>query len=168
MHSIKLERVAFAYSDAVPLLADIDVHLRRGATGVVGENGAGKSTLVRLIAGELRPTAGRIVVEPRGAIIAVCAQGVAALDDDVRALAGADDAEAGRWRSVLELVPDQLARWDTLSPGERRRWQLGAAVARAPDVLILDEPTNHIDGVARELALAALRRFRGIALVISH
>jgi ATPase subunit of ABC transporter with duplicated ATPase domains len=168
MHSIKLERVAFAYSDAVPLLADVDVHLRRGATGIVGENGAGKSTLVRLIAGELRPTAGRIVIEPRGAIIATCAQGVAALDDDVRALAAADDVDAGRWRSVLELVPDELERWDTLSPGERRRWQLGAAIARAPDVVILDEPTNHIDGVARELALAALRRFRGIALVISH
>src|SRR5262249_11228002 len=147
MHSIKLERLAFGYSDAVPLLADVDVHLQRGFTGVVGENGAGKSTLVRLIAGELTPSGGRILVEPRDAVTAVCPQGVAALDDDVRALAGAGDAEARRWRSVLGLVPDELARWNTLSPGERRRWQLGSSLVRAPDVLLLDEPTNHVDGL---------------------
>jgi ATPase subunit of ABC transporter with duplicated ATPase domains len=166
--SIQLERVAFAYSDAIPLLADIDIHIHRGFTGIVGENGAGKSTLLRLVAGELSPTAGRIIVEPRDATIAFCAQGVSALGDDVRALAEADDAGTGRWRGLLDLSPEELARWDTLSPGERRRWQLGAALARDPDVLLLDEPTNHVDGVARELAIAALQRFRGVALVISH
>jgi ATPase subunit of ABC transporter with duplicated ATPase domains len=168
MTSIQLERVAFAYSDAVPLLADIDVHLHRGFTGIVGENGAGKTTLARLIAGELAPSAGRVTIEPRDAVIAICAQGVGTLGDDVRALAEADDASAGRWRGLLALVPEELARWDTLSAGERRRWQLGAALARDPDLLLLDEPTNHIDGVAREVAVAALRRFRGIGLVISH
>jgi ATPase subunit of ABC transporter with duplicated ATPase domains len=168
MHSIQLERVAFAYSDAIPLLADIALHLHRGFTGIVGENGAGKSTLLRLVAGELAPTAGRVIVEPRDAIIAVCAQGVSTLADDVRALADADDAVAGRWRGLLDLSPWELERWDTLSPGERRRWQLGAALARDPDILLLDEPTNHVDGITRELAVAALKRFRGIALVISH
>ncbi len=168
MHSIQLERVAFAFSDAVPLLADVDLHLHRGFTGIVGENGAGKTTLVRLIAGELAPRAGRITIEPRDAVVAICAQGVSALASDVRALADADDAIAGRWRGLLDLAPEELARWDTLSAGERRRWQLGAALARDPDVLILDEPTNHIDGVARDLAIAALRRFRGIGIVISH
>ena len=168
MHSIQLERVAFAYSDAVPLLADVDVHVHRGFTGIVGENGAGKTTLVRLIAGELEPTAGRVLVEPRGARVAVCAQGVTALADDVRTLADAEDAAAGRWRGLLDLAPAEIARWETLSAGERRRWQPGAALASEPDVLLLDEPTNHIDGIARMLALAALRRFRGTALVISH
>ncbi|NVB79814.1 MAG: ATP-binding cassette domain-containing protein, partial [Kofleriaceae bacterium] len=132
MLSIQLERVAFAYSDAIPLLADIDIHIHRGFTGIVGENGAGKSTLLRLVAGELSPTAGRIIVEPRDAVVAFCAQGVSALGDDVRALADADDAGAGRWRGLLDLGPHELARWDTLSPGERRRWQLGAALARDP------------------------------------
>jgi ATPase subunit of ABC transporter with duplicated ATPase domains len=168
MLSIQLERAAFAYSDAVPLLADVDVHLTRGFTGIVGENGAGKSTLLRLIGGELAPTSGRVILEPRDAAIACSAQGVDELAADVRVLAERDDASAGRWRGVLALEPGELSRWPTLSPGERRRWQLGAALAREPDVLLLDEPTNHVDGIARDLAIAALRRFRGIAIVISH
>ncbi|HEU4615058.1 MAG TPA: ATP-binding cassette domain-containing protein, partial [Kofleriaceae bacterium] len=62
----------------------------------------------------------------------------------------------------------QLARWDTLSPGERRRWQIGAALSAEPDVLLLDEPTNHVDASCRALLVSALRRFDGVGLVISH
>ncbi|MCA9518700.1 MAG: ATP-binding cassette domain-containing protein, partial [Myxococcales bacterium] len=41
------------------------------------------------------------------------------------------------------LDPDDVPRWPTLSPGERKRWQIAAALAARPDVLLLDEPTNH-------------------------
>jgi ATPase subunit of ABC transporter with duplicated ATPase domains len=132
MASIRLEGVAFAYSDAVDVLDDVSVHLTAGITGIVGGNGAGKSTLVRLIAGELAPVRGRIDV--RGEVV-VCPQ---ELGDEPR------------------------------SPGERRRAQIGAALARRAEVLVLDEPTNHIDAEARAQLVRALRRFTGIALVISH
>ncbi len=55
-----------------------------------------------------------------------------------------------------------------LSPGERKRAQLDAALATRPDVLLLDEPTNHLDGAARSKLIAALRRFRGICVIVSH
>ena len=57
---------------------------------------------------------------------------------------------------------------DVLSPGERKRWQIGGALAREPDVLFLDEPTNHLDASARELLLDALRRYRGVGVVVAH
>ncbi|HEX3766053.1 MAG TPA: ATP-binding cassette domain-containing protein, partial [Kofleriaceae bacterium] len=168
MSSIRIERLAFAYSDLVPLLSDVDLHLTRGFTGVVGENGSGKSTLLGLIAGALAPTAGRIQLEPRDALVAVCPQGVDRVPADAVELAERGDADAGRWRAVLALDPDELARWPTLSPGERRRWQLGGALARGPDILLLDEPTNHVDPSCRARIVGALRRFDGLAIVISH
>ena len=135
MHSIRLERLAFAYSDRVPLLADVDLHLTRGFTGIVGENGAGKSTLLALVEGTLAPTRGRVIVQPRAAVVAHCPQ---------------------------ELPPDGT------SPGERRRRQIGEALARDPDILLLDEPTNHLDAAGRGQLVRLLRRFTGAALVISH
>jgi ATPase subunit of ABC transporter with duplicated ATPase domains len=168
MSSIRIERLAFAYSDLVPLLSDVELHLTRGFTGVVGSNGSGKSTLLGLIAGALAPTAGRVHLEPRDALIARCPQDVDRMPPDAGELAERGDADAGRWRAVLALDPDQLARWPTLSPGERRRWQLGGALARGPDILLLDEPTNHVDPSCRALLLGALHRFDGLAIVISH
>ena len=82
MSSIRIERLAFAYSDLVPLLSNVDLHLTRGFTGVVGENGSGKSTLLGLIAGALAPAAGRIHVEPRDALIALCPQDVERVPPD--------------------------------------------------------------------------------------
>ncbi len=87
---------------------------------------------------------------------------------DIETLATRDDADAYRMRALLRLDSDALARWGTLSPGERKRWQIGGALAREPDVLLLDEPTNHLDAVARDWLITALRRFRGVGVVVSH
>jgi ATPase subunit of ABC transporter with duplicated ATPase domains len=168
MLSIRIERLAFAYSDLVPLLSDVELHLTRGFTGLVGENGAGKSTLLGLVEGRLVPAAGHVHVEPRDAVVASCPQDIERLPAEASELAERTDRDAGRWRALLALNAGALARWATLSPGERRRWQLGGVLARDPDVLLLDEPTNHVDGACRALLLGALRRFAGLALVISH
>src|SRR5262249_49413130 len=58
--------------------------------------------------------------------------------------------------------------WPSLSPGERRRWQIAAALAREPRVLLLDEPTNHLDAEGRDHVIAALERFRGTGILVSH
>lgn len=133
MSSIRVERVAFAFSDLVPLLADVSLHIGSGFTGVVGANGGGKTTLLRLITGELEPTAGKIHV---AGLVAMCPQ---------------------------EIDP-ALA----MSPGEARRHQLEVVLRDNPDVLILDEPTNHVDATYRNHLIGTLRRFRGIGLVVSH
>jgi ATPase subunit of ABC transporter with duplicated ATPase domains len=166
--SIRFERVAFAHADAAPILASADLRFDDGFTAVVGENGAGKTTLLRLVAGALAPDAGRVRVDPPGARVALCPQEVAVLGPDVEALAVREDGEARRLRGALALDPAALAWWHALSPGERRRWQVGAALAAEPEVLLLDEPTNHVDAEARELLADALGRFRGPALLVSH
>src|SRR5262245_28217253 len=165
MHRVVLRSVSFSHRSAASLLEAVDLSLERGWTALVGANGSGKTTLLRLIAGALSPAAGSIE-RPAGARVVVCDQSV---DEPVdRELAERDDGGAHRLRAALELDPRDLERWATLSPGERRRWQIGAALAREPDVLLLDEPTNHLDAGGRALLIEALRAFRGIGVLVSH
>ncbi|TNF22964.1 MAG: ABC-F family ATP-binding cassette domain-containing protein, partial [Deltaproteobacteria bacterium] len=165
--SVVLRDVTFAYDDHV-VFSSLSLHLTPGWHGLVGPNGAGKSTLLRLLTGALTPSAGEVRASPDAATIVHGAQGIDALDDDVRALAGRDDGDAYRIRGELGLDVDALSRWPTLSPGERRRWQIGAALAREPDVLLLDEPEGHLDATGRQLLVAALARFRGVGVIVAH
>lgn len=168
MAAVVFRGASFAYGDGVPMISDVTFRLPPGVYGVVGENGAGKTTLLRLVAGALSPDRGAVTVEPRGALVALCPQTADTLDADVTDLAAATSGEALATRDLLALDPAGVERWSTLSFGERRRWQLAAALHRDPDVLLADEPTNHLDAAARDLVAAALSRFRGVALVVSH
>jgi ATPase subunit of ABC transporter with duplicated ATPase domains len=168
MEALLARGVAFAHGDAAPLFDHVDLHLSSGWYGLVGANGSGKSTLLRLLSGELRPDAGHVRLEPTDAAVVMCAQDVHLPGEDIGALAERDDADAYRLRATLALDPGVLARWPNLSPGERKRWQVGGALAREPDLLLLDEPTNHLDAEARDWLLSALQRFRGIGVVVSH
>ncbi len=166
MPVISAADLEFAWPGGAGLSIDA-LSLIRGWTAVVGPNGAGKTTLLRLLAGELTPHAGT-VRRPPGLRVAVCPQRVDALDGAIEAFAWAWDPPARRWRSQLALEVDDVARWAQLSPGERKRWQLGAALAAEPGLLLLDEPTNHLDADGRALLRAALARFEGVGLVVTH
>ena len=168
MTAIHLDHLSFRYSTASDVLTDFTAHLGPGWTGVVGGNGSGKTTLLRLIAGDLAATDGRLVLDPSDAVVATCAQEVEALEEDIRRFAESWDAPDAALRGQLGLDPAQIERWDTLSPGERKRWQVGTALATTPDVLLLDEPTNHLDADGRSWLLDVLQRFHGPGLVVSH
>ncbi|MDP8958628.1 MAG: ATP-binding cassette domain-containing protein [Actinomycetota bacterium] len=167
MPSVHFQSVSFAYTSAVEVLSDVDLHLGPGWVGMVGPNGAGKSTLLRLIAGQLPPTEGQVMVDALVPPV-LCPQRVENLEPAIEGFAQTWDPEDVRLRGRLALDPEQLSRWESLSHGERKRWQVGAALAARPDVLLLDEPTNHLDAHARGLLVAALERFRGVGLVVSH
>lgn len=162
---LTMQSVSFSYSSARPVLVDVDLDLGRGWHGLVGANGSGKSTLLALLAGRLQPDAGRVVV-PRPVVW--CEQVVDIPSTEVRAFAASADAAAYVMRGRLGLEPDMLDRWPTLSPGERRRWQVAAALDGDPAVLLVDEPTNHLDRESRELLVAALARYGGIGVIVSH
>ncbi len=168
MSTVTLSSVSFAYSDSVALISGASVQLGAGWTGVVGANGAGKTTLRRLIAGELAPEQGAVALHPAGLVARLCPQRVAERSADIDRFAVDDGALSSRVRGQLELRAPELERWGSLSPGERKRWQIGAVLAAEPGLLLLDEPTNHLDVVARGLLLEALRRFQGIGVVVSH
>jgi ATPase subunit of ABC transporter with duplicated ATPase domains len=165
--SLRAQRVCFSFSDR-PLLDDVSFHLAPGWTGLVGANGCGKSTLLELLSGARRPSSGQVRVEPAHARVALCPQRVDEPDASVHAFAEAVDGDARRLAGLLALDRAPLDRWPTLSPGERKRWQVGAALWQAPTVLLLDEPTNHLDAAATALLVRALERFDGIGVLVSH
>src|SRR5690606_17494200 len=140
-----------------------------GWHALIGDNGAGKSTLLELIRGALTPDEGQVrrragVGAPR--IVSVPQE--ASLDHaEVSALATARDGEANRLRAALRLDPAALAR-ASLSPGERRRWLIGAALFARPEVLLLDEPESHLDLAGRRWLVEALMRFGGIGVMVAH
>jgi len=168
MPAIHLRNTSFAYSSAVHVVADASCSLGPGWTGVVGANGAGKTTVLRLIDGTLTPTSGAVDIDPGNGLVVRCPQTADEIDGNIRTLAAAWDGEAHTLLGRLHLDREDLARWPTLSPGERKRWQVGGALYQQPDVLLLDEPTNHLDAEARELLVSALAHFCGVGLVISH
>lgn len=139
-----------------------------GWTGVVGANGAGKSTLLAGLAGEPVVRAGQVAQAPADLAVAAPPQRVEDATDAVLDFAWDFGSEALRWKSRLALGDDDVARWSTLSPGERRRWQLATTLAQRPHVLLLDEPTNHLDARTRDVIVDALLSFDGIGIVVSH
>ena len=126
--NLRAQRLSFSYAER-PLLDDVSFHLTRGWTGLVGANGSGKTTLLRLILGELAPTSGQLKLEPEGARVRCCAQRVEEKDSEVDGFAWAGDRLGRQLHGRLRLRPEMLERWPTLSPGERKRWQLGARSA---------------------------------------
>lgn len=168
MPSLRFCAAELSFDALPPVLSELELHFAPGWTGIVGDNGAGKTTLLRLALGLAQPTRGRIVRDPDDGLAILCPQEAIALEAPIRLLAERGDREARRWCGRLRCEPEQLDRWDTLSLGERKRWQLAAALAADPDVLALDEPTNHLDREGRRELAAALRAFRGIGLLVSH
>ena len=153
---------------------------------IVGPNGAGKSTLLRVLAGLLRPRAGAVALDgldlrsiSRSALarrIAVVPQlfdtlfpftvrevvalgRTARLGSFGRASAG-DVAAVDRAIADLELESLATRRIDRLSGGERQRAALAMALAQESDVLLLDEPTVHLDPAHQ---IATLDRIGGLA-----
>src|SRR5512133_3129810 len=149
MASVLLDKISFVYDSAQePLFEGVSLELGAGWTGVVGPNGSGKTTLLRIIAGELSSTAGQVRL-PGDAVY--CPQRTDSPSEGLGDLLEDYEGEAAALRARLGVQDDWLARWKTLSHGERKRAQLAVALWGRPGVLLIDEPTNHIDREARAL-----------------
>ena len=170
---------------AVTILDDISLVFSAGApTILIGPNGSGKTTLLRVAMGLLAPTRGRILWGGREAAPpsrrAIVFQRPAMLRrstaGNVRyALAAAGMSRAQRSERIAELLTlvglENLGRRPAhrLSGGEQQRLAVARALARAPDILFLDEPTASLDPAATKAIEDILRAVaaRGVKVVMS-
>ncbi|MFI9586280.1 ABC-F family ATP-binding cassette domain-containing protein [Streptomyces sp. NPDC052236] len=142
---------------------------------LVGRNGAGKTTLLRTISGELEPVAGEAVAEVPFRFLP---QRLDVLDDELTVVENvarfAPDVTNNRIRARLARFLFRGARADqragTLSGGERFRATLAALLLAepAPQLLMLDEPTNNLDMASVRRLTAALESYEGALIVASH
>jgi len=166
MSQLQFVSVDFTYPNlAEPLISNLSFVAPVGWTGVVGPNGVGKTTVLSLATGILQADSGSIVGP--GSFVR-CAQRTDEAPADLSDLLSYPDASAGRLASLLGLNGDWPYRWDSLSHGERKRAQIATALWKSPEMLVIDEPTNHVDRQARLQLAAALETYGGIGLIVSH
>ena len=194
---ISAEEVFFSFPGSPLVLNGVTARIpRAGLVGILGPNGSGKTTLLRVLAGLLRPSSGRVVLDgvdmhaiPRAAAarrIAVVPQEThLAFEYTVLEMAtmgryphlgafeveGPDDLEIARGALRATGTEHLAARpFNTLSGGERQRVVIAGALAQKPDILLLDEPTASLD-LAYQLEIRSilqrLNREQRLTIVVS-
>lgn len=172
---LSLDRVSIAFNGR-PLFGEVSLTLTHGQRiALTGPNGTGKTTLLRIIAGELAPTAGQVRLGA-GVRPGYAAQEQEVLDPDqspyetIRAVVeNTSQAEVRRFLHHFLFSGDKVfKKIGSLSFGERTRLMLALLVAQGCNFLLLDEPVNHLDIPSRERFEQALSQFPGTVLAVVH
>ena len=176
--AVALEGVHMAYGDLV-VYENLDLTVERGEqTVLVGPNGSGKSTLIKILAGVIEPKRGGRVLghnakigyfsqhrsqslEPENTV----------LDEVMRSAGGSEIREEGA-RGILGTFlfkkDDIFKKTKVLSGGEKSRLNLVKFLVDPPNLLLMDEPTTHLDMHAVESLILALQNYAGTLVFISH
>jgi ATPase subunit of ABC transporter with duplicated ATPase domains len=178
-NAVTVEKLTFTYPGATEKVLDnVSFNVEAGERiAVIGPNGVGKTTLMRCLAGELRPDAGRIVwvenaqpgympqdpqaeFEDKIDLFSWMSQYTGKADDDqiVRATLG----------RLLFSGDETKKSVKVLSGGEKGRMIYGKLILTKPNVLVMDEPTNHMDMETIESLQIGLEHFAGTLLFVSH
>lgn len=179
--AFRLDDCSFRYSPDSPNVFD-KANVSAGADArvvVVGANGAGKSTMVKLLLDELQPTGGFVFRDRRLHVQYFAQHHVDALDGDLhlsamqclaRRFPGERDRDYHSALTRFALAFDKHAQpMTTLSGGEKTRVALALMMSfGGANFLIFDEVSSHMDTESVEALGAALRRFQGGVLLVSH
>ena len=185
--TVELEHICMSYQDKV-LIQDFSyIFLKNDRIGFVGPNGSGKTTLMKIIAGRIEPVSGR-GIHGQTVKIGYYSQeienspqsGIAYMNPKSRVIDYIrDTAEYVKTRdgqiSASQMLEkflftgeDQYGLIEKLSGGEKRRLNLLRVLMEAPNVLILDEPTNDLDITTLTILEDYLDNFEGIVIIVSH
>lgn len=162
---------------ASPLLSNLSYAINEGdKIGLIGVNGTGKSTLLRITAGIEDADSGKIILTG-GVRIGYLPQ-APAYDPEKTVLEQAvsyltrQTAQEGEYKCKSMLnqlgITDFEKKMSTLSGGERKRVAMAGIFTNECDILILDEPTNHIDSDTVEWLENYLKKFRGAIFMVTH
>ena len=181
--AVEIENLCFAYPDSEPLFKNLSLNINGGEKiAIIGENGVGKTTLLKLLQGELTPTAGTIKWTEK-AKIGYFAQDHAAdfasdqnLTDWISGYVRAGGYEGS---DVETLIRGTLGRLlfsgddvkkpvNVISGGEQGRMMFGRMMLLHSNVMLMDEPSNHLDMESIESLNTALDLFKGTLIFISH
>ena len=175
---VRLEHLDFAYEEGKTILRGVDLRIERGEkVGIIGYNGAGKTTLLKLIAGRLNPTGGsrtlghKVIVGYQAQEFAELLPAEMSVYDIVRQAAAAD-VTGQRVREIVGAFgfsgDDAGKLCKVLSGGEKIRLCFARIFVNPPNLLVLDEPTTHLDIAAREALQQSIHDYAGTVCMVSH
>ena len=177
--TIELKNISKAY-DSIECVRDFSyIFLKNDRIGFVGKNGCGKTTLMKMIVGEILPDAGEIEVG-QTVKIGYYSQEIEFESDEQRVIDYVKDtAEYVRTADGLVSASAMLERFlftaeqqyspiGKLSGGEKRRLNLLKVLMEAPNVLVMDEPTNDLDTQTMTILEDYLDTYEGIVITVSH
>ncbi len=174
---MEVRGLSFGYEPGRPLIGGLSFHVAKGdRIAVVGPNGRGKTTLLRLLAGELSPSAGS--VKPAlnlkagyfGQTNVDRLRPESSVEEEVRGANPALTRTQVRSLCGAMMFGGEAAekRISVLSGGERSRVLLGKIIATPVNLLLLDEPTNHLDQESVDAFVEAVTAFDGAVVFVTH
>lgn len=175
---VEIDDLSFSFSeDGPPIIDGLCMAVRKkDRIAVIGKNGKGKTTLLRLIAGELSPCQG--TVRPNQNLMPAYfgQMNVDRLDPGKtvleEVLSAHTEYSLGSSRAICGamLFEDEkaLKKISVLSGGERSRVMLGKILARPANLILLDEPDNHLDAESIDALIEAIDNFDGAVLIVTH
>ncbi|KAI0462581.1 ATP-binding cassette, regulator of translational elongation [Komagataella kurtzmanii] len=174
---LQLQDVSFGYDPKLMLLSHVDLDVQMDSRiALVGANGCGKTTLLKLLMGDLTPLDGFISKNGRLRIGYFAQHHVDSMDltlDAVTWMAkkfpGKNDEEYRRHLGSFGITGSlAIQKMQLLSGGQKSRVAFAALCLSNPHILILDEPSNHLDTAGLDALSEALHRFKGGVLMVSH
>lgn len=177
--TIELHRISKAYGEKELIKDFTYILLRDDRLGIIGPNGCGKSTLMKIITGRLAPDTGEVVTGDT-VKIGYFAQENEDMEDGIRVIDYIRDVadyiqtpggkiSASQMLERFLFTPSmQYTPLSKLSGGEKRRLYLLKVLMDAPNVLVLDEPTNDLDIATLRILEDYPDSFQGIVLAVSH
>lgn len=175
---IRTDEVTFGYDRSKePLIADLSIDIDKGdKICIIGKNGRGKTTLVRILARELHADTGTVKVHPH-AQIAYYEQAHTAdlnpdntIEDELMHVSEPGEAQSVRNVCGAMMFSGDVAKKKikVLSGGEKCRVLLGKLLVSRHNILLLDEPTHHLDMESTDALIDATRRFEGAVIIVTH
>jgi ATP-binding cassette subfamily F protein 3 len=173
---VQLDEASFAY-DSRDIFRDATLEIQKGEKiAIVGANGAGKTTLLRVLAGQLDPREGEREIHPQARLGYFAQHAAETLDGHLTVLEAVEEVASDDMRMRLRSLmgnflfvgDDVFKHCRILSGGERQRVALARLLLKPANLILLDEPTHHLDLAGKEVLEEALIQYPGAVVVVTH